>query len=160
MATKIPGGLALRVSPRSSEAKAASAADRGKLAEEQIRKWLDKLALQQHNAIYRLPDARAGSRLPTLADFILCHRATLYLFEVKEVAHDFRLPHGNFDKAQVARMKRFCMAGAISVVLVHHSTTGLWRYTELETFASREGGSWDLSDVPTTTLEDVFGGFL
>lgn len=132
-------------------------ADRGKTAEKDVRTYLEKLALHKDYVWHRFPDARSGSRAEAPADFMLLVRKKLVLLEVKEVAHDYRLPHDNFDTGQIARMTRFQMAGATAYVFVLHSTTGMWRAAPVSRFANREGGSWDLSDLPACSLETVFG---
>jgi penicillin-binding protein-related factor A (putative recombinase) len=133
----------------------SSPANRGKAAEKLVKTALAKLALQADTASFRLPDARAGSLTETLADFLVCYQSRMYLLEVKETEHLFRLPHGNFDTGQVARMRRFELAGALSFVLVYHSKLDRWRFDRVERFAVREGGSWDLRDLPLLSLDEV-----
>jgi penicillin-binding protein-related factor A (putative recombinase) len=133
-----------------------SASDRGKEGEGLLKKYLDTLCRYSDTAYYRLPDARAGSMRATLADFLLMRKGVLHLIECKEVKHDFRLPHGNFDKAQVARQRLWKDAGANSLVLVYHSTLGKWRGYDIERFIDRsEGGSWDLRDTIPKTLPEL-----
>lgn len=133
----------------------SSPADRGKVAEGKVKTALEKLAKQADTAFYRLPDARAGSMKETLADFLVCSKNRMYLLEVKETEHEYRLPHGNFTTDQVARMRRFEMAGALSFVMVYHSTLEMWRYGRIELFRERVGGSWDLRNLPLLTLDEV-----
>jgi hypothetical protein len=71
------------------------------------------------------------------------------VIEVKEVAHDFRLPHKNMGTDSVGKLWKRQLAGGLVIVLVNHTTTGLWRVPLFETFRKREGGSWDLSAWPT-----------
>lgn len=120
-----------------------------------VRDRAQELSNQQDCAFYRLPDARAGSFMPTLADCLLMRQGVLHLIEVKEVKHDFRLPHGNFGVDQVARMRTWKMAGAVSIVLIYHSTIGMWRGYDVDRFVTREGGSWDLRDQEPGTLESL-----
>lgn len=132
-----------------------SPANRGKQAENLVKKHLEKLSLQSNTASYRLPDARAGSFMATLSDFLLVHKGTMYLLEVKEVQHDYRVPHGNYSTDQVARMRRFQLAGAEAHVLVYHTNLGKWRTAPVDYFLTREGGSWDLRDLPLQELENI-----
>lgn len=129
-----------------------SAANRGKEAEAGMRRYLDGLNRSGSAAFYRLPDAKAGSLLPTLADFLLMVSGKTYLIEVKQTDHAYRLPHGNFDKSQVARQRIWQSAGAVSVVLIYHKGLGLWRGYPIDRFIDREGGSWDLRDTDPNTL--------
>ena len=132
-----------------------SKADRGKGAEDAVKASLAKLSEQGHTVFLRLPDARAGSFQKALCDFVLLHKGVLHLLEVKEVAHDYRLPHGNFDAGQVAKMRRWKLAGAEAFVLVHHSTTQRWRFADVDFFVERTGGSWDLRKLPECALVDI-----
>jgi hypothetical protein len=71
------------------------------------------------------------------------------VIEVKEVKHDYRLPHGNYDNPKVAKVYKRTNAGGIAIVLVLHTTTNLWRMPPFHIFRKREGGSWDLREFPT-----------
>ena len=133
----------------------ASKANRGKGAEDAVKASLAKLSEQGHTTFLRLPDARAGSFQKALCDFVLLHKGLLHLLEVKEVAHDCRLPHGNFDSGQVAKMRRWKLAGAEAFVLVYHSTTQRWRFADVDFFVDRTGGSWDLRKLPEYALVDI-----
>ena len=134
---------------------ATSASNRGKRGEALFKTYIESLCKFSDSAFYRLPDAHAGSMQATLADFLFLRRGKVFLIEVKEVAHDFRLPHGNFDKSQVARQRLWKDAGATSLVLIYHSTINLWRGYDVERFIEREGGSWDLRDTAPKLLRDV-----
>ncbi len=120
-----------------------STANRGKVAETLVKKHLAAITRQDF-AWNRLPDAHAGSRQPTLADFLLINKGQPILLEVKEVAHDYRLPVGNFKLENRARMRIFQLAGAKCVVLIYHSTTKVWRCLPLDYFGTQDTGSWDL----------------
>lgn len=134
---------------------ATSPTNRGKVAEKLVKKELDKLSLQSDTASFRLPDAHAGSFQTTLADFLLLHRGVMHLLEVKETQHDYRLPHGNYSPDQVARMRRFQLAGAEAHVLIYHSGIGKWRTAPVDYFLERTGGSWDLRGLPLRELPDI-----
>lgn len=113
---------------------------------------------------YRMPDAHAGSLKTALADYMTMHKQQFRLVEVKEVAHGYRFPHKNFDADKVARIRTWVMAGAsASVVIAFRPPEGktVWRVSELDRFLVREGGSWDLRDLPELTvqqaLESIYG---
>jgi hypothetical protein len=131
-----------------------STANRGKVAEGQVKKYLAAITRQDF-AWNRLPDAHAGSRQPTLADFLLINKGQPILLEVKEVAHDYRLPVGNFKLENRARMRIFQLAGAKCVVLIHHSTTKVWRCLPLDYFGAQDTGSWDLRLTPELKLNEA-----
>lgn len=133
-----------------------TAANRGKEAEDLVRAYLTKRSAKASTSFYRLPDARAGSRQATLADFLFFNKGTGYLLEVKQVDHEYRLPHNNFDTGQVARMRLFEQAGAVPIVLVYHTPIKLWRANFVCRFIYREGGSWDLRGQEAVTLDEAF----
>lgn len=135
----------------------AGIGQRGKQAESLFKRLGGKLEKSQSVMVYRLPDARAGSLQPTLADFLLIWHRMLLLVEVKEVAHDFRLSYNNFSEGQVGRQRLWAMAGGTSLVLIYHSTTKSWRCAPIDRFVDRSvGGSWDLRDIKTGNLEEIF----
>ena len=127
-------------------------ANRGKEAEGLVKKHLTKLSEQSHTTFYRFPDARAGSRQTAPADFMLVHAGHLILLEVKEVDHSFRLPHKNL--SQVPSLRRYEMAGAVSIVLVYFKPEKAWRAANPNYFLKTEGGSWNMSNIPLMTLAD------
>jgi penicillin-binding protein-related factor A (putative recombinase) len=138
-----------------------STGDRGKGAEARIKDALVVRSERADFAHYRWPDARAGSFAVTPADFLAVQRGEVYLLEVKEVKHSRLLPHKNFSPDQQARMTLFQHAGSHCWLVVHHSTTGLWRSAPLSHFADRVKGSWDLSEFPEhvnapTALRSIF----
>lgn len=131
-------------------------ANRGKHAENLLKKHLAKLSLKTDTAFHRLADAHAGSFAPALADFLLLNKGQLYLLEVKQVNHTHRLPHGSFKESQVARMRVWQLSGAMVVILIYHTPLDAWRGLPLDHFLDRsQGGSWDLSNIPTVKLEDL-----
>jgi penicillin-binding protein-related factor A (putative recombinase) len=127
---------------------------RGKIAEGAVKKVLSAITRQDF-AWYRLPDAHAGSRQPTLADFLLVNQGMPILLEVKETAHDFRLPVGNFKLENRARMRIFQLAGVKCSILVYHSGTRVWRCTRLDYFGTQDTGSWDLRNTSELTLKEA-----
>lgn len=121
-------------------------ANRGKVAEGKVAKILAAAAQSGSTAFWRCPDAHAGSRVVAPADFMLLVQGQMWLIEVKEVAHAFRLPYANFKQENVARMRVWEYAGAQCIVLIYHSTTKKWRSLPLSVFLDRDMsvGSWDL----------------
>lgn len=135
-----------------------SAGTRGKWSEAAVRKQLERYSAYSTFTFLRLPDARAGSRQPTLADFMTMHKGAHGLLEVKEVDHDFRLPHKNFDENKVGRMRLWNMAGSAANVFVCFNPgakTAIWRQAPIDYFLKREGGSWDMRDRPIIKLEEA-----
>lgn len=138
-------------------------ANRGKEAEKEVRKILEKFSAKWAAFDYeRMYDARsAGGRFPAqVGDFSwfcgIPHNYKFGVIEVKEVEHDFRLPSKNF--SQVPKCRKRQLAGGVIVVLVNHTTTGLWRMPPFQHFAENAGApSWDLSGFPTFTLEQLEG---
>lgn len=120
--------------------------DLGKAAEDQVAKRL-KVLENLHCYHYRLPDAKAGSRKVALADFLVMCRGICTLLEVKEVSHAYRLPSGNFDTGQIARMRRHALAGGQSLVAVFFKPVQLWAVTDISYFLSEQPvASWDMRD--------------
>lgn len=131
---------------------------RGKVAEGIVQRRLQALAQSAGKAFYRLPDFRAGSMQPTLADFLYFENKETTVIEVKEVNHDYRLPFSNFDAAQVARMRVLELAGVNAIVLVYHSSNKTWRKIPVGFFVTRgtKAGSWVLSEFPAfNRIEEV-----
>lgn len=126
----------------------SSHGNRGKTAEKAVTKALNVLALRADTAFMRLPDAHSGSFKATVADYLIASLGKTTFLEVKEVEHEYRLPHKNFESDQVARLKRWQLAGCDAQVAVYHSTLGQWRFLDLDFFFVREGGSWDFRAVP------------
>lgn len=111
----------------------------------------------------RILDARsAGGRFPSRpGDFGFFSPMGHGLIEVKEVDHEFRLPHKNFSVEQIGKLRKRQWAGGLIIILVYHKPTKLWRMPELEFFEKREGGSWDLTEYPTSkSHKDLLGPFL
>jgi len=132
------------------ERKQTALGQRGKAAEKVVHKILDKMNSEVANFDYsRIYDARsAGGRFPSRpGDYELYYNGIFGLIEVKEIAHDYRLPEKNFPAEGRAKLRKRQMAGGRILVLVYHSTTGKWRTAPLASFV---GGvpSWDLSTVP------------
>jgi hypothetical protein len=144
-----------------------SKADQGKPAEADVRKYLEaydrKVLAFDFSRNY---DARsAGGRFQRqTGDFQFFMPAMHGVIEVKEVKHDYRLPHGNYDEPKVAKCYKRMLAGGKILVLINHTTTGLWRMPPFSVFRKREGVSWDLSDYRTyesaADALDILGIFI
>lgn len=130
--------------------RAKTPANRGKVAEAQVQKFLDKLAKQTLFDYERNYDSHSAGGLrfqPRTGDFTLFWVGGHAVIEVKEVAHDYRLPKKNFGVPQINRMRKRGLAGADLILLVRHSTTGMWRHVPCAVWESNdEKGSWDLRD--------------
>lgn len=135
---------------------ATSLANRGKKAEKLLHTHMQKLSDSSNAASFRLPDAHAGSLTATLCDFIFMRAGTLYLVECKSTKHNYRLPHGNVDTSQIAKMRMWKFAGAKAFVMIYHETLDQWRSAEVEYFLNRDGGSWDLREIEIGSLEKAF----
>lgn len=127
---------------------------RGKSAEGKVKALLKSMESASFTH-YRFPDARAGSFTVTPCDYMVCQSGKLTLLEVKEVDHVKRLPHGNFSKDQVGRMRNFEAAGAAAWVLVYFTPLKLWRFESVGYFLQREGGSWNLEHLPLRSLNEA-----
>lgn len=127
---------------------------RGKSAESEVRKVLERLKETKSNFDFeRKYDARsARGRFPSQAGDYGWYVTPYHgLIEVKEVGHDFRLPSKNFNAQQIGRCRIREMAGGVIVVLVKHTTTGLWRCPPFLLFSSNPAApSWVLG--PKTYL--------
>lgn len=138
---------------------ATNHASRGKSAETKVRIRLKEICINQNQAWDRLPDARAGSLASAICDFMYINSGKFWLIEVKETKHEYRLVHGNFDPAQIARIRMWATAGANTMVLIYHSTLDKWRTENINFFfENREGGSWDLRHLPLLDLQDILKG--
>lgn len=127
-------------------------ANRGKVAESKIQEALQKFADTHHYFDWhRVYDAHsAGGKFACqTGDFCWFFNGFNGALEVKEVAHDSRLPAKNFKPAQIARMRKRMLAGTQGHVIVRHSTSNKWRVIGLQFFLDDlEAKSWDLSAYP------------
>jgi len=135
---------------------------RGKYAETQLRKVLERMRLAYHHFTYnRLGDARAGFKVAQPGDFQAFGWGSNWLLEVKEVDHQFRLPVQNFTLDARARMRERQLAGSMCWVLVYFKPAKLWRLQSLDYFGTLASGSWDMRDSPTAELsfviDEIFG---
>lgn len=128
-----------------------SAANRGKKPEDDVRKYLKAYDEKTHCFDWaRNYDAHsAGGRFHRqTGDFVFYMPGNHGVIEVKEVKHAFRVPHANYTEEKVAKVYKRTLAGGTAIVLVYFSPLGQWRTLGIETFRTREGGSWDLSMWP------------
>jgi hypothetical protein len=132
-----------------------SPADRGKEAEKAVQKFLTDLSNRVAQFDFsRIYDARsAGGKFPSRpGDFEFYRKmfdgsAVNGLIEVKEVAHDYRLPAKNFKPGQLGKLRKRQLAGGRIIVLVKHTPTGRWRRPEFDWLWERSGDpSFDLRD--------------
>lgn len=139
--------------------------DRGKYAEGKFKDYCnDRSNAEAGFAHYRYPDARAGSATAVPADFEVLYNGRHFTVEVKEVEHEFRLPHKNFESGKVARCRKFQLAGSCCWVLVYFEPLGkpgrgwqdakAWRLVPVDRFLEKEGGSWNLEPYPLRTLSE------
>lgn len=134
---------------------ATSSANRGKYAEGEVKKILEKHTVLSDFDYERIHDAfssRGGFQVSRPGDFQVYHNGTT-LIEVKEVNFPHRLPKANFGADQRARMKKRQLAGVRVVTLVYFKPLNAWRMVEgMEWFEGPEGGSWFFESVPTQPL--------
>lgn len=126
-------------------------ANRGKSAEADVMRYLKAYDERHQDFDFaRNYDAHsAGGRFSRqTGDFQFYGPGIHGVIEAKEVEHDFRLPHKNFDTSKVAKIWKRQLAGGEIIIVVYHATTGWWRVPPFEVFRSREGGSWDLNGWP------------
>lgn len=160
--------------------KSSSPADRGKAAEGQVKDHLKALNDRHMHFCYnRNLDAHAaGGKFQAQAgDFQAfsrveskmrdewnnpVHSSRNFIIEVKEVKHDFRLPHGNYSVDKVARVEKRVHSGTEAIVLVRFTKAPVpyWRAVPHEVFRTRTGGSWDLSAYPIVDMKKALSDFL
>lgn len=137
---------------------------RGKFAEGKVRDALNVLSQQSNFNFMRLPDARAGSFVPTTADFLVGNKGQAWMLEVKEVQHEFRLNRHNYPAEQRSRVRMWEMAGFKSLVVVgflplkgttYRADRQMWRAASLNYFTGDDTSSWDMRDLPLLTLAEA-----
>lgn len=128
-------------------------ADRGKDAEKKVHEaltaWAGDIGSREFN---RLMDTRAAGRIvkAAAADFEFFSAGVHGLIEAKETEHEFRLARGKI--TQIPRLRKRALAGGVCLVLVYHSTLGLWRAVSVDyLMEGGDKGSWDLRNVETHT---------
>lgn len=136
----------------------SSVGQRGKTAEKKVRDYLKKVDQRLLNWDFeRLSDARsAGGRggKIVVGDYAIFNPYFHGVIEVKEIAHDFRIPAKNI--SQLPKLRKRTLAGGHCYVLVLHTTTNKWRRIPAQELELRTSGSWDLRGYPEyDTLEDA-----
>ena len=157
----------------------SAAANRGKYSEGKVKDYLKLLEASHMTFTYnRVQDAHAagGRFVPQAGDFQafarieskMCdewnnptHSSRNFIIEVKELKHDFRLPHASYSPDKVARVQKRVLAGSEAIVILYHSTTKLWRAVPFAVFTDRSvGGSWDLREYPTGDYRTALSEFM
>lgn len=140
---------------RVSAFKKPESGQRGKSAESKIHDWLKEFDEAHIDFdFYRFPDARsAGGRAQTVpGDYEWFYAGGFGLLEVKELAHDCRLPAKNLKKHQVSRGRKRVAAGGEAHVIVSHTTNRTWRLVPMSFFFDKlDQTSWDLSEFKVYT---------
>lgn len=119
-------------------------ADRGKKLESDFAKVCKKYAEKIAFAWFRFPDAHAGSRKTSPADFQTAYSGRVRMVEVKETATEGRIPYANIKPDQIARMRLWGLAGVPGYVLICHTKSGTYRVLPTMYFFERDEskGSW------------------
>lgn len=129
-------------------------ADRGKVAESAVQKFLDKWAnAAGFREANRLIDTKAAGRTIRAAaadfEFYCLHEGRPYhgLIEVKETEHEYRLDRSRL--TQQPRLRKRALCGGLVYVLILHSTIKKWRcMTPAQMGEPSSKGSWDLRPLP------------
>lgn len=121
---------------------------RGKKAEKIVETLLKKLNCGAGFSFFRMPDTRSARNFlaASPADFIYFSTAMSGFLEVKSTTHSYRIAKDKI--SQLAVLKKFEMAGARSLILIHHSTEDVWRVVTPGALES-DVPSWDLREVTT-----------
>jgi penicillin-binding protein-related factor A (putative recombinase) len=138
----------------------SSTSNRGKVAERLVKTYLKGREESSKLAYHKFADAYSGFKSPAPCDFMVMSNGKMFVIEVKETKHDFRLPKANLKPEQIARMRLWEKAGARAYVLVYHSQTKLWRLADVEWFLGLSSGSWDLSILQTYNLKTLMDSLL
>ena len=125
-----------------------SISNTGKKAEKIVEAVLKKWNGRSGFAYFRLPDSRAARNFLTAqpGDFAYYCGPRAGILEVKSTQHPYRLAKDKI--SQLPTLKKLSAAGAANLVLVNHTTEGVWRILY-------PGGldasvpSWDLRNVET-----------
>lgn len=134
-------------------------AQQGKSAEQQVKDYL-KAKAEELGAGFdyeRNPDARsAGGKFQVrTGDFYAYYKAPGFRhgrcanIEVKETKIASRLPAGNFSRDSIGRCYKRALAGVVTVILVHHSTTGRWVLLPIKHLFDNVQPSWPTDGWPS-----------
>lgn len=134
-------------------------AQQGKSAEQQVKDYLKAKAEQLGVGFdyERNPDARsAGGKFQVrTGDFYAYYKPDGWKhgrcanIEVKETKIAARLPGANFSRDSIARCYKRWKAGVVTVVLIHHSTTGQWVVMPISHFFENVTPSWPTAGWPS-----------
>ena len=162
---------------------ATSASNRGKGTEKKVQDYLKLLEASHMTFTFnRVPDAHAagGRFTPQAGDYQAFSTAPIalgesgfisrtgtthinrnFIIEVKELKHDFRLPHASYSVDKVARVQKRVLAGTEAIVILFHSEAKVWRAVPFAVFTDRStGGSWDLRAYPPVDYRTALSEFL
>lgn len=151
---KKPSSPSAPIAPASAF-KRSKLADRGKVAEDKVKAYLDDWAARsEHRDFERLLDTKAARMIvrAAAADFEAYSISRggdrmAALIEVKETQHEYRLDRARL--TQAPRLRKRAKAGVRVFVLVYHSTLDKWRCLTPATWGPPgDKGSWDLRDLP------------
>lgn len=123
---------------------------RGQSSQDLVQEFLTEQKSKDQNFDFdRLYDTKSAGRiLPAqVSDFTFCYKGRAGAIEVKETKHDYRISNSDFP--QEPRLRRRALAGALAILVVHHTTSGVWRLVQITAFSSPMEKSLDLSGVPT-----------
>ena len=114
-----------------------------KIVEELFKKWNNKASFTHH----RFPDARSarGAIKSQPGDMLFFCSGRGGVVEVKETQHLFRIAKDKIP--QLPTLHKFELAGALCVILVHHSVAHTWRAVPAKELPNGVS-SWDLSGWP------------
>ena len=128
--------------------------DRGKAAEKTVEAVLKRWNGRGDFAYWRLPDARSARNFLAAqpGDFAYFNKPRAGIIEVKETQHSYRIAKDKI--SQLATLKKLDLAGASSVILIHHSVEDVWRAV-LPYDLDSSVPSWDLRDFPTFATAEV-----
>lgn len=129
----------------------------GKKAEDQVKDYFKSLEHLSGFDWERNPDARAaGGRFQVrTGDFYAYYKPAGQVFgrcvniEVKETKIASRLPAGNFSRDSIARCYKRSLAGVLTLILIHHSTTGRWVVVPISVFFNNVAPSWPTESYPS-----------
>src|SRR5574340_230948 len=99
----------------------------GRETEKLVEDVLSRQNSRGDTAHLRFPDAKAARGLlkAQISDYLVVARGQSYFIEAKALKHLSRLPKDRL--TQLPLLKKFQMAGASGIVLIHHYMSGVWR---------------------------------
>lgn len=134
-------------------------AQQGKSAEKQVKDYLLRCQTRLGAGFdyERNPDARSagGAFQVRTGDFYAYYKKPGFKhgvcinIEVKETIVPARLPGKNFSRDAIARCYKRSLAGVLTIILVHHSTTGRWVLMPIKHLFETVAPSWTTADFPS-----------